>query len=196
MIANQGPEILSSFRKGSDPLRSPTAKTDLMFLEFDSIDEGDHVPSPLRKGNFDLLVLMTTQESVHRILNQAARNDNAGNEGILEPMARENRLFLSNFYLNRLVSHFTGQQRYRGADEFLQELLLTVPTVMSRNDNNQDVLIDPKRIAEHILEIRQRVATEWCRSAVAVPESHMEIKRLQLDLLLKSYGNPTDDLFQ
>ena len=43
---------------------------DLLFLEWSPDEGSDLAPSPLRQGNFDLLVLMTTQEAIHRVLNK------------------------------------------------------------------------------------------------------------------------------
>lgn len=210
VLSTMGGQTLRTYWQGirdgdtagvKDPLRAGYAGS-LLFLEADPNDDSDYMPSPLRKGNFDLLVLLATQESIHRVLNsatgseyQAIRDDSSESE----LMSRSNRQFLSNFYLNRLVSHFTGGQRYGRADQFLQELLLSTPSMVIAAEDNAPKgdatasLVDPTRIAEHILESRQHVAIEWARHAASVPESHMEIKRLQLDLLLKSYDRNDND---
>lgn len=191
-----------------DSLRSGYAGS-LLFLEADPGDDSDYMPSPLRKGNYDLLVLLATQESIHRVLNPAGESSHEDTVNVVnsEPMAQSDRQFLSNFYLNRLVSHFTGGQRYGRAEQFLQELLLSTPGVVTAyeekvqedgvaSSSSSSPLVDPTRIAEQILHARQNVALEWARRAAGVAELHMEIKRVQLNLLLKSYERKDDDAFQ
>jgi len=177
----------------------------LLFLE--PFEDGESAPSPLRKGNFDLLVLLVTQESIHRVLMMANTGTTPANivtvdneeddECPVTILSRSNRNFLSNFYLQRLVSHFTGRQPYGRADQFLQELLASAPSstmiVDSNNDddNNDDddpCRVDPTQIAQHILDMRHVVAREWKAEAERVPESHTDLKRLQLDRLLESYN--------
>jgi len=177
----------------------------------------------LRKGNFDLLVLLATQESIHRVLmmkDSDTKNakksedydddDDDDEECPISVMSRSNRQFLSNFYLQRLVSHFTGRQPYGRADQFLQELLRSTPSMVmasdetaataksssSSNDEEENAiscLVDPTRIAEQILEMRQVVAREWAARAAQVPERHMDLKRLQLNHLLDSRKSSNND---
>ena len=119
----------------------------LLFLELAPEADSDLHPSPLRKGNFDLLVLLATQESIHRVLmmkdsdKQNAKeseeyDDDDDEECPISVMSRSNRQFLSNFYLQRLVSHFTGRQWYGRADEFLQELLRSTPSMVAATDKS------------------------------------------------------------
>jgi hypothetical protein len=189
----QGIRQASGDKNGEDPLRSGFAGR---FLFLDADHDDDYQPSPLRKGNFDLLMLLTTQESIHRVLNRVTTT--AANDGL----TTANRRFLSTFYLNRLVSHFTGRQRYGRADQFLQELLLSNPSMTMSTGNLDDsattdvastMLVDPTRIAEQILDVRRDVAAEWAQRASTVPELHVEIKRQQLNLLMKSYSRNDDD---
>jgi len=219
VLANMGGQTLQTYWRGirdmgDEPRQSQqegrtSGTATLLFLEFAPEFDGDVAPSPLRKGNFDLLVLLATQESIHRLLmmtgDDAAvhKDDPVGDECPLNIMSRSNRNFLSNFYLQRLVSHFTGRQRYGRADQFLQELLLSTPSVMvsDYDDNNDDsddtsCLVDPTRIAEQILEMRQVVAREWQAQAASVPELHVDLKRLQLDRLMESYDNYDDEAYQ
>jgi hypothetical protein len=191
----QGIRQASGDSNGEDSLRAGYAGS-FLFLDADPDDESDYQPSPLRKGNFDLLMLLTTQESIHRALNRVTTiGENDG-------LTTANRRFLSNFYLNRLVSHFTGRQRYGRADEFLQELLLSTPSMTMSTGNVDDsatadvtstMLVDPTRIAEQILEIRGDVAAEWAQRATNAPELHTEIKRQQLNLLMESYNQHDGD---
>jgi hypothetical protein len=149
-------------------------RENLFFLELNVNDDSDYAPSPLRKGNFDLLVLLSTQESIHRVLNDPHRQNGVG---------KVTNHYLRNFYAQRLVSHFSGAQRYGRADDFLEELLGTAPSVVQLSDG-ATTLIDTHSIAELILKEREAVASEWKELARNVPQEHMEIKRLQLNLLM------------
>jgi hypothetical protein len=147
-------------------------KENLMFLEL-SANGGGLAPSPLRKGNFDLLTLLVTQEAIHRVLNDPERQEGADAAG--------NR-FLQDFYVSRLVSHFTGSQHYSRADDFLLELLAASPTVQVGDGST--TMIDPTKIAEVLIEARETVALEWRSQAQLMPDEHLEIKRLQLNQML------------
>ena len=146
----------------------------LVFLDYSLAGSGDMAPSPLRKGNFDLVVLLATQESICRILNDPQR--------LLQdlkshPQRKVYQQFLKEFYTERLESHFTGIQRYGRADDFLEELLFSTGG-----------LVDPVRLTEMILREREQVALEWQARSQDVPNDHITIKRLQLDRLLESYN--------
>jgi hypothetical protein len=149
-------------------------RTNLMFL--DNIVDDDYLPSPLRKGNFDLLMLLSTQESIHRVLNSEE-----------DSVERSSFRFLRNFYAGRIGSHFTGNNWYGRADEFLDELLSTSPCVVQLQDEECD-LVEPVRVAELILKERERVALEWLEVALDAPNVHLEIKRLQLQRLMGISG--------
>jgi hypothetical protein len=155
-------------------------RENLFFLEFNANVDSDYAPSPLRKGNFDLLVLLSTQESIHRVLNDPDRQDG---------VEKVTNYYLRNFYAQRLVSHFSGAQRYGRADDFLEELLGTAPSVIQLSDG-ATTLIDTHSIAELILKEREVVASEWKELARNVPHEHMEIKRLQLNLLMGIANEP------
>lgn len=97
--------------------------------------------------------------------------------------------YLRNFYAQRLVSHFSGNQRYGRADDFLEELLGTPPSVVQLADGSTS-LIDTHNIAELILKEREALAWEWKELARNAPHEHMEIKRLQLNLLMGIANKP------
>ncbi|KAL3921365.1 MAG: hypothetical protein SGILL_002784 [Bacillariaceae sp.] len=137
------------------------------FLEI-SVHE-DYVPSPLRKGNFDLLLLLTTQEAIHRILNR--------------DMEHESVQFLRNFYAQRIATHFTGSNFYGRADDFLDELLQTLPNVVQLQDS-ETAFVDPESLVEMIFLEREKVASEWIEISLDVPQSHSVIKRWQLNKLM------------
>jgi hypothetical protein len=191
ILSHMGDDFMAAYWDGikngndGDPLRTGIS-AELLFLD----DERDYAPSPLRKGNFDLIALMATQESIHRLLNNDPKGEGGGEEESLtqQSLSKSNRQYLSHFYLQRLVSHFTNRQPYGQWTKFLLELLQSSPTVSMSADS----IVDPTRIVEQILTVRQAVALEWRVRAMEVPDLHVTIKRLQLDLLMKSYDTSPD----
>jgi hypothetical protein len=145
-------------------------KPNLFFL--DSSVHEDYSPSPLRKGNFDLLLTLTTQEAVHRILNLECPGS-----------CKATVAFLYDFYLHRIETHFTGSNWYGRAEDFLEQLLQTPPSSIQIQDDVVS-LIDPMHLAELILTQREHVAEEWLELALDVGQSHTEIRRLELNRLL------------
>ena len=147
-------------------------------LFLDLSDNSGNAPSPLRKGNFDLLKLLATEEAIQRILNDAGRRKGA------EAVSNK---YLHDFYAARILTYFDGSQPYGVADSFVQELLVSPPVV--RKSKGRTALIDPTRLAELILHTRKRVSLEWKALAEAVPDEHLAIRRLQLDQLIKGMGS-------
>jgi hypothetical protein len=126
------------------------------FLEM-SVHE-DYKPSPLRKGNFDLLLSMTTQEAIHRILNQGCVNHHHHHHQhqanwVDQPTKSAVVPFLRNFYVQRLGTHFTGSNYYGRADDFLDELLQTSPRVVQLQDSNSG-WVDPDHLVDMIFTVR------------------------------------------
>lgn len=166
------PNYFEKVKQGDE--QAGIGRPNLMFLDM-SVHE-DYAPSSLRKGNFDLLVLLATQESIHRVLNDAAnRADGSPDKSSVQ--------FLRNFYTQRLGSHFTGSNWYSRADDFLDELLKSPASVVQLQDEECG-LVDPVRVVELILKEREELALEWLEIALDAPKSHTEIKRWQLNRLM------------
>jgi hypothetical protein len=173
-------------------------RPNLLFLEM-SIDE-DYTPSPLRKGNFDLLTLLTTQEAIHRILNRISSSlrPSSDNECPVEVVVvggagsamidSISGQYLHTFYTQRIGTHFTGSNFYNRAEDFLDELVQTLPSIVQVQDEDCGI-VDPVRIVQCILIERERVASDWLELALDVPQSHTSIKRWQLNKLMGIYNN-------
>jgi len=137
---------------------------------------GTRDSSPLRKGNFDLMLLLSTQESIHRVLKSYAMS---GDE-------REvSFAWLKDFYLERVNQYFDGHQQQHGrADDFLEELLLAPPMLKSLDDSRSQKervgLVDPLRMAEDIIRVRGQVGQEWKSIAENIPNEHMDLRRMLL----------------
>jgi len=129
--------------------------------------------SALRQDSFDLLLLLSTQESIHRVLREYRNSGRMGGEcDYYEGMFD----WLKQFYVDRLNKYFDGHhQDYGSADDFLEELLLTPPSI---TDNS--LLIDPFRVAEDIIQMRSTVANDWKNIVHNTPHDHTIIRRALL----------------
>jgi hypothetical protein len=147
-----------------------------------SLSLGNRGSSPYRKGSFDLLCLLVTQEAIHRILRNYKRDED-----------REvSFAWLREFYTQRLESHFDGNQQYGRADDFLEELLTTPPSTRELDDGRGMVgLIDPLRIADDIITMRSQVAADWKEIVAAAPEDHMVLRKHVLSKQMANAVNPS-----
>lgn len=156
-------------------------RTNAMMLLSNTIVSDTGGSSPYRKGNFDLLILLMTQESVHRVLRDYRE-------------ARSERevsfAWLREFYVQRVTSHFDGDQKYGRADDFVDELLLSSPAM--REVDGKVELVDPQRVAEEILSKRSEVAQEWKDIATTIPEEHTELRKALFAKQMSKYSQPIE----
>jgi hypothetical protein len=94
--------------------------------------------SPYRKANFDLLLLLATQESIHRVLNSYKKD---------ETIRPETHAWLLDFYKDNVNKYFDGHQTYARSEDFLEEMLKSPRTLI---ETNSEILawIDPAIVAE------------------------------------------------
>ena len=123
--------------------------------------------SPFRKGNFDLLTLLATQESIHRILRELKAGGSKWDDSFH---------WLRNFYVERVPNFFDGHQSYGRYDDFLQELLMSSPTVKKQGEGKVSI-IDPVGLTEKIIRRRGEVALEWKEIMKNAPADHTELRR-------------------
>lgn len=124
--------------------------------------------SPYRKANFDLLLLLATQESIHRVLNSYKKDDT------IRPQTHK---WLFDFYTDKVNEHFDGHQTYSRSEDFLEELLKSPGTLI---ETNNDILawVDPAIMAEDIVRERSEVALDWMRVAETILDEHTDLRRL------------------
>lgn len=127
---------------------------------------GDMASSPLRKSNFDLLFLLATQESVHRVLK--AYKDDEDDE--------VQYLWLKDFYTKNLETYFDGPRQFGCSDEFVEDIL-TSPSTIKALVSDKISLIDTHAIAEDIVKTRAKVAKDWKFIAMEVPEEHTHLRK-------------------
>jgi hypothetical protein len=147
-----------------------------MLVLGNNIVQDGRASSSFRKGNFDLLGLLATQESIHRVLR--LYRDAASTEFDISFD------WLKQFYVARITSHFDGNQEYGRADDFLEELLIQPPSVkMSQKNGKLLGFIDPMRMAEDIIAMRTQVAQDWKDIVMDVPtKDHAELRSMCLSI--------------
>mmetsp|Transcript_15290 Transcript_15290/g.33158 ORF Transcript_15290/g.33158 Transcript_15290/m.33158 type:complete len:442 (+) Transcript_15290:162-1487(+) len=203
VIANMGQQIFDSYWKNAkdrkDVKQSPGEESSpygfdrfgAMYINLDQeIDDDVAKPSPIRKGNFDLLYTLITQAAVLHLIKHE--------DGVVvsenEIQNKASQLFLAKFYQDHLVTHFVGSQWYGKGDDFIEELMLGSPIMMSMKDGNLEdrdeeseksniFEVEPLRIAEQILLVRDKLALEWMDIMQAAPSEHSDIRKLQLEHL-------------
>jgi hypothetical protein len=140
-----------------------------MIILENTMSLAEFAPSPLRKSTYDLLLLLSLHESIHRVLRDY-RNDGPDKAIFFE--------WLSEFYIDRVEDYFDGIQHYGRADDFIEEILLTAPTV--RNTNEGTALVDPKKITADIIGTRSEVLQDWMDIMKTVPEEHIRLNQIVL----------------
>lgn len=92
-----------------------------------------------------------------------------------------NREWLRNFYIERVADFFDGDLPYGRADDFIEELLLSTPSIIHSEDSKIS-LIDPYRLAEQIIETRNDIVSEWIEAMSSVNADHQDgIRRILLN---------------
>ncbi|GMI36989.1 hypothetical protein TrCOL_g2524 [Triparma columacea] len=180
IISTQKKDIFNSYRENVRETGGERGQAGWLYKRTTSkLLENDDIynqgQSSLRFGNFDLLVLLSTQEAVHRVLRANMKEGGEGKGGYE---------FLRQFYSDRL-HYFDGDQPYQRADVFLEELLLTMPSV-SKTSSGKVSMNDPMRIAEIIVEMRGEVCKEWAEVMGQI--STVEHACIRGEILDKRFG--------
>lgn len=113
--------------------------------------------SAFRGGTYDLLKRLATREAVLNTI------------GALD--GRPGSDWLARYYKANGAG-FDGEQRYHVADEFLKALLAEMPSVSSAG-----ALVDPRAVADAILDEREAAAERWRAQLAAVPADVQDLKR-------------------
>jgi len=165
-------------------------RMDLSLLADAYEDESGYTSSPLRKGNFDLLMLLATKESIRRVMLSGRvigeYEDGEEKDRTYATLNSASINFLQTFYEDRADHFGTKSNRYHMADAFIERLIATPSRMVAdgMKGGNKPVFIDPVIISEVILKERERVAKEWKVIASNSPLEHLDIRRLQLDIMM------------
>lgn len=136
----------------------------------------------LRSTSFDLLFLLSTQEAIHRVLK--SYND----EGEEKEVSFS---WLLEYYNNNLENYFDGNQSFGRADDFLDELLATPPSLKTIDESVG--LIDPLSIAEEIIEAREEVAFEWKALISTASKDHEMLRQKVFLKQMEKWGHKVED---
>lgn len=151
-----------------------------------NFQSGATASSPFRKGNFDLLYNLCTQASIHRLLREYREVDGTGNDKEADEISFA---WLRDFYTSRVEEYFDGNQRYGRADDFIEQLLLSSPSVIYTDDGKVG-LADPMGLAEAIISKRREVVDEWKTIMANVPKDHADgIRRNLLNKQMEAWGS-------
>mmetsp|Transcript_62720 Transcript_62720/g.70207 ORF Transcript_62720/g.70207 Transcript_62720/m.70207 type:complete len:655 (-) Transcript_62720:198-2162(-) len=154
----------------------------ILFSWSQSLCSPNRSSSPYRKANFDLLLLLATQESIHRVLNSYKEDDE------VRPETFE---WLLDFYKNHVKDHFDGHQTYARSEDFLEKMLTSPRTLIETND---EILawVDPARVAKDIIRERSEVALDWMSISETISDEHTDLRRLLFtNLVSKSLPDET-----
>jgi hypothetical protein len=137
--------------------------------------------SPFRKGSFDLLYNLCTQAAVHQLLQEYAEKGRSKEVPLK---------WLRDFYMSRVETYFDGDQPYGRADDFLDELLRSSPSVMlSEGGKGPATLADPLLLAEDIIRKRSSISKQWKTLMMRVPDDHAEIRKLILAKQMEKWSS-------
>jgi hypothetical protein len=139
--------------------------------------------TPFRRANFDLMYNLCTQAAIHRILRQK-KADGEDKEVSF--------IFLREYYIERVEECFDGDLEYGRADEFIDDLLQTAPSVISTEDGTTG-LVDPVGAAESIIKMRNEVAHDWKALMKEVPESHILVRQALLSTAMDRSPSSEDN---
>lgn len=154
----------------------------------------DRESSHFRKKSFDLLLLLATQESIHRVLKlyQAKDAEKGRNSNKVFSTGKTTSYdWLLDFYRERVTHHFDGYQTTGRAEDFLEELLRSPPTVIE-SSTEVVAFIDPARVAEDIIRERSEVALDWMEIAKTIQGEHTDLRRLLFTNMV-SKSAPTEE---
>jgi hypothetical protein len=170
LVAENSKEATAAARAKEEE-KTPVFDINVWYSWSQSLFSQDRDSSPFRKKNFDLLLLLSTQESVHRVL-KSYKND--------DEVRPETYAWLLDFYKERVSAHFDGHQPFGRAEAFLEKMLRSPPTMIETDTKALGVLawVNPAQIAEDIVRERSEVALAWMQIAKAAQDEHTDLRRL------------------
>jgi hypothetical protein len=130
--------------------------------------------STFRVGNFDLLYSLCTQASVHRLLRELR-------DSKVDSVSFQ---WLQKFYSERVREYFDGDQPFGRADDFIDALLRSPPSLISMDDGRSLGLTDPLRISERIIAKRSEVSAEWIDLMREVKSDHLVLSGLLFRVMM------------
>lgn len=125
--------------------------------------------SPLRKGTYDLLLLLSLHESIHCVLR--GYKDSGDDKEV-------SFNWLRGYYTERVSEFFDGFQYYGRSEDFVEELLMIPPSV--KNTDEGTTVVDTKKVASDIIKMRSDVLMSWRNIIEEVPNEHIGLRQCVL----------------
>lgn len=147
-----------------------------------SISTQGQAASPFRRSNFDLLLLLCTQESARRVLSEY--KDDTEDE-----FRKEKYNLLNSFHKKHAKKYFDGHDYSFGrGDQFLEAFLMESP-IARTTESGSLALIHPVAIMEDLLRLRSTIAQEWKSIVDTIPDEHLNLRRILFDRHLMESSN-------
>ena len=175
-------DMASPYRASQEDGKSVHYDRNAMVYLTNSIATQGQAASPFRRSNFDLLLLLCTQESIHRVLNEF-KGDNE------DEMHMEKYDFLNTFYKKNVQKYFDGHEYSFGRGDQFLEAFLKEPRIARTTQKGNLYLIDPVAIMEDLLRERSRVAREWKSIINTIPDEHLDLRRILFNRHLMESSN-------
>ncbi|KAL3770183.1 hypothetical protein ACHAW5_009278 [Stephanodiscus triporus] len=158
--------------------------------------------SPFRRGNFDLLYSLCTQAAAHRLLRELQQSASSSTTTTKNNYVNDDVIafqWFKRFYVDNAPLYFDGDQNFGRADDFIDALLRTSPTLVGGGDGDANAIVgltDPLRVAERIVAIRGDISSEWRGMMGEVTEDHRMMNevlfRVMMGRAMDESGNVDD----
>lgn len=175
-------ELTAAVYSGTSPENQSFDRMEIFLLN-NHPSFNDMESTPLRASSFDLLFMLSTQESIHRLLKHYQMNQDE-NDISFE--------WLSDFYESNLEQYFDGDGGYGRSDDFLDLLLQKSPAIKTLQDGRFG-FIDPHAIAEYIVQIRTSVLEEWQGIMSVVSTEQSDLRKIQHIRQMAKWGQHIED---
>jgi len=175
-------DMASPYRASQEDGKTVTYDRSAMVYLTNSIASQGQAASPFRRSNFDLLLLLCTQESIHRVLMEY-KNDSD------DEMHMDKFNLLNTFYKTNVEKYFDGHEHSFGRGDQFLEAFLKEPRIGRTTQKGNLSVIDPVAIMEDLLRERSRVAREWKSIINMIPDEHLGLRRLLFNRHLMESSN-------
>ena len=175
-------DLASPYRASQEDGKTVHYDRNAMVYLTNSIATQGQAASPFRRSNFDLLLLLCTQESIHRVLSEYKGDSE-------DEMHLEKYDFLNSFYKKNVQKYFDGHEYSFGRGDQFLEAFLKEPRIARTTQKGNLSLIDPVAIMEDLLRERSRVAREWKSIINTIPDEHLDLRRILFNRHLMESSN-------
>lgn len=184
LIKMANDEIISNYEYKQQVDKNPSPAFDRTAMQIlnNHMSMETFAPSPLRKGSYDLLILLSLHESIHRLLREYKY------DGEKKAVSFA---WLRDFFIEKVNESFDGKVNYGSGENFIEEVLVSAPSVKTIEGGIVE-LVDPKAIACDIIRTRSEVLSDWQEILQQVPEFHIDLRKKLLSKQINEVGKDED----